>query len=272
MATIFKSLAASDHTITPFPAYYDYRYVYTSGSTDSIDVQVLYGSQYDTASGPLRVANTEKELFDSVIQSFYSPAAYAGYGTQTTSYYPTESVYVVTVTQDLYGDRIVPGTFSVVVNSTSSYDDGVGNLIVSSSGTGSIVGRIFYDKGIALLRPSASVLMTASVSTNGFRIPSGSTVGINFTSSLLVYEHSIRVKIQPNEFLYPWSNPTAEDTPMSVSTSPNIDLMHTKTILPYITTVGLYNKDNEVLAVAKVSNPIQRTTDMPQTFVIKFDT
>lgn len=270
MATIFKSLAASDHTITPFPAYYDYRYLYTSGSTDSIDVQVLYGSQYDTASGPLRVANTEKELFDSVIQSFYSPAAYAGYGTQTTSYYPTGSVYVVTVTQDLYGDRIVPGTFSVVVNSTSSYDDGVGNLIVSSSGTGSIVGRIFYDKGIALLKPLSSFVL--SVTKDGFKITSGSTIGINFTSSLLIYEHSIRVKIQPNEFLYPWSNPTAEDIPMSGSTSPNIDLMHTKTILPYITTVGLYNKDNEVLAVAKVSNPIQRTTDMPQTFVIKFDT
>ena len=270
MATIFKSLASSDYTITPFPAYYDYRYLYTSGSTSSIDVQVLYGSEYDTASGLLRIANTENELYDSVIQTFYSPAAYASYGTKTTSYNPSASVYVVTVSQDLYGDKIVPGTFSVVVNLTGSYDDGIGNLIVSGASSAAIVGRIFYDKGIALLQPIAtgSLLM----STGGFAIPSGSTVGINFTSSLLVYEHSIRAKIQPNEFLYPWNNPTIESPPMSGSTSASIDLIHTKTISPYITTIGLYNKDNEVLAVAKVSNPIQRTTDMPQTFVIKFDT
>jgi hypothetical protein len=41
---------------------------------------------------------------------------------------------------------------------------------------------------------------------------------------------------------------------------------------PYITTLGLYNSNNELLAVAKVSNPIQRTNDIAQTFVIKFDT
>jgi hypothetical protein len=45
-----------------------------------------------------------------------------------------------------------------------------------------------------------------------------------------------------------------------------------QSLYPYITTIGLYNPDNELVAVAKVSNPIQRTDYSVQTFVVKFDT
>jgi hypothetical protein len=40
---------------------------------------------------------------------------------------------------------------------------------------------------------------------------------------------------------------------------------------PYVTTIGLYNENNELLLVAKPSVPVQRTSDVTQTFIIKFD-
>jgi hypothetical protein len=150
MASIFKSLAPSDYSVTPFPAYYKYSYTYESGSVNnSPDVQVLYGKKFDTSSG-IRIANNTYELFDSVIQSFYSHASKTAYGINETTYIPSGSVYVVSITQDLFGEKVVPGSFSIKVGTSQSYDDGKGNLIASSSGQGGVVGRIFYDKGIGV--------------------------------------------------------------------------------------------------------------------------
>jgi hypothetical protein len=43
-------------------------------------------------------------------------------------------------------------------------------------------------------------------------------------------------------------------------------------MVPYITSIGFYNSDNDLLAVAKLSNPVKRTLDVAQTFIVKFDT
>ena len=265
MANIFKSLLPSDYSITPFPAYYDYSYTYTSGSVNSEDVQLFYGSRFPSESGILRTVNAEYDMYSSVLQSFYSPISKAQSGITTTSYIPSESVWVISVTQDVFGNQIVPGTFSVVVNSTSSVDDGNGNLYVSNS----IVGHIFYDKGIVVIQPTQSISNVLTV--NGMRIVGGGAMQVNFTSSLGLYEHSIRVKINPDEFLYASNNPTVQQSAVSGGMSP-INMMHRRTMVPYVTTIGFYNNDNELLVVAKVSNPIQRTTDITQTYVVKFDT
>ena len=39
----------------------------------------------------------------------------------------------------------------------------------------------------------------------------------------------------------------------------------------YITNVGLYNDSNELLAIAKISNPIKNENDLPLSFLIRFD-
>jgi hypothetical protein len=269
MATIFKSLAPSDYTVTPFPAYYEYTYNYTSGSTNnSPDVQLLYGSKYPFSLSN-RDINPQYELYDSIVQIFYSSSAQSTYGIQQSSYVPNGTVYVVSVTQDLYGNTIVPGTFKLTVNSTSSIDDSKGNIIVSSSGVAENVGFVFYDKGIAVIKPRSDTV--TSITNAGLYVGDGGTVQIQFTSTLMVYEHAIRLKIEPSEFLISANNPSTQ-TVISQSKRA-VDLMYEKNqLLPYITTLGLYNENNELLAVAKVSNPIQRTVDMPQTFIIKFDT
>ena len=40
----------------------------------------------------------------------------------------------------------------------------------------------------------------------------------------------------------------------------------------YITTVGLYNDENELLAVGKTASPIKNEKDIALTFVVRFDT
>jgi hypothetical protein len=279
LVTAFKSLGPNEYTITEFPAYSSFRYTYISGSnSNSNDVQITYGVEY-AGSLNVRVENSTYEWYDSVMQTFYSALPYTQYGINSSSYQPSGSVFIVSVTQDVYGEEIKPGTLSISVGASSSYDDGKGNLIISQSGTGSTIGSIFYDKGIALLRPTESIV-SGGLTRNGICIVSGTNVAVNFTSSVRLYEHSIKVKINPAEFNFSLYNPTVENTPYTGSTKTPLQQMVTRSmypqdttyLAPYITGIGLYNERNELLAVAKVSNPIQRTFDSTQTFIIKFDT
>lgn len=181
MANIFKSLSPADYSIVPFPAYYKYSYTYVSGSTsNSSDVQVSYGEKYVPSSATgIRVANNKHELFDSVVQAFYSDIPRSAYGITPIAFIPEDSVYVIGVTQDVFGEKILPGSFTVLFNTSQSYDDGKGNLIASSSaGSGSYVGRIFYDKGIAVIKSAgytninvdeewSGSYLSASVTANG---------------------------------------------------------------------------------------------------------
>jgi len=203
--TAYKSLAPNEYTITPFRAYASHIYTYVSGSTvNPVDVTVSLGIKFDTASQGLRTEDSTYELFDSIVQTFYSPIPYTSYGIQSSSYHPTGSVFVVSATQDIFGEEIKPGTFTVKIGTSSSIDDGY--------------------------------------------------------------------KLNPTDFLYSVYNPSANKVMFTGSTATPLELMASQSLYPYITTIGLYNPDNELVAVAKVSNPIQRTDYTIQTFVVKFDT
>ena len=270
MASIFKSLSPTDFSIVPFPAYYKYSYAYQSGSTNnSPDITLSYGQKFLTESGTVRLPNTSHELFDSVVQTFYSAIPYSSYGTNNVSYIPSSSVYVVNITQDVFGETILPGSFSIKIAGTQSYDDGKGNIIVSSSGVGGTVGRIFYDKGVALLKPTSSI-SGGGINNNGIFIQNGTTVDIYFSSSIKLYENIFKIKLAPTEFLYSVNNPTSLSS-ISGSDSTPLELMVSHSMKPYVTTIGLYNEDNELLLVAKPSVPVQRTSDVTQTFIVKFD-
>lgn len=268
MSNVFKSLSPSDYTIVPFEAYSSFAFEYVSGSlTNPEDCQVLVAIAAPSGSDVVRTPTEEYELFDSIIQNFYRDVAAAQTGyVEGESFIPSSSAYVFTVTQDLYGNRIVPGTFSIGVGTSASIDDGKGNIYVSSS----IVGRVFYDKGIAIVSRSFGI-PSGGLTTNGLCIVSGTQVQTRFTSSVQLYEHSIRIKVNPTEFLAPINNPSMTE-PMGDSTPLEWLQSGSGSFKPYVTTIGLYNDNHELLVVAKLSSPVQRTSDLIQTFVLRFDT
>lgn len=298
MASIFKSLKPSDYTVTPFPAYYQYQYTYISGSTsNSADVDVFYAEKFETSSYTTRYPNIKYDLYSSIVQTFYSPIPYTAYGIRSgSSFIPQNRIQVFSVTQNVYGEKILPGSFTLTLNTSKSYDDGKGNIIVSSSGTGNVVGAIFYDKGIAVLQALLYGSLTAGeqssgvLDNRGIYIASASSVEVNFSSSVTLYENTYKAKLEPTEFLYGFSNPSANSVValgddfenLSGSLVTTKDLMVTSSkaafsgsrpvLLPYVTTIGFYNDNNELLMVAKPSVPVQRTMDIAQTFIVRYDT
>ena len=109
------------------------------------------------------------------------------------------------------------------------------------------------------MKPGAS-------SVNG-NIQSGS---IAFSSSLRLYEHQYKCVIRDNELGYSL-NPTL----LSGSNGKNNLVYHDfatgSYFSPYVTTVGLYNKNKELVAVGKLSKATKIPMESDLTIQINFD-
>jgi hypothetical protein len=141
-------------------------------------------------------------------------------------------------------------------------DNGEGNLYAIGTLLTDPVGIVVYTHGMIILTDQA--LMTNFTS---------STTTIDFQSARTIYENQYKCTIRENEFNYSLNpslissstfvNPLL--TSGSISTLGKVyDFVTGSFFSPYITTIGLYNDDNELLAVAKLSQPLptSRTTDM----------
>ena len=183
-------------------------------------------------------------------------------------FFPSGSVFVWNIGSNYVGEGIKQDTFKVELdgNTLNVQDDGNGKLKLN--GTGSVVGNIFYHHGIATVQRN----MSASghlISGDGISISGSAGVTSSFQSTVNIYEHTIGCKIKPTEFNTTF-NPTIFYTASSGTGSYN-DQMLSGSTLPYVTTIGLYNDINELLAVAKLSKPITRMKHTSQTFVVRFD-
>lgn len=205
---------------------------------------------------------------------------------KTNAVNPPDNFYVLSVGQNFYGDEIAPGSFELAIEGVEETvrDDYRGNLFVSESGVGNYVGNIFYDKGVAVIAHNTSSLI-GDIGAAGIKIVGGTTLDLDYSSQLKVTRHEINVRLLPQEFNFSPFNPSirkqysgssaALDNIPSSSVSQSywdIYKLIGDVIKPYVTTIGLYNDKYELLAVAKVATPIQRTFDLEQIFIVRFDT
>ena len=170
-------------------------------------------------------------------------------------YFPTSSdstIGVLSIPQYMYGDNISPRSFNFISPSGSYTDDGEGRLISGSD----YIGNIIYQHGIVIL-------------TGGDRSRSGwddeistfvnnTNVTCSFSSSYTIYETQYKCTIAEEEFNYS-QNPSVT----SGSNGIPIGYVTSSVFSPYVTTVGLYNDEKNLIAVGKLSQPlpISQTTD-----------
>jgi hypothetical protein len=97
---------------------------------------------------------------------------------------------------------------------------------------------------------------------------------LSFKNEHFVYENEVRCVIQNTEFNLSY-NPTLTINYQSGSLknfATGSTLPSGSFFTPYATTLGLYNNNNELLAVAKFGKPILMSPYTDMTFVIKYDT
>ena len=207
-------------------------------------------------------------------------------------------ISLISIPSKLWGNNIEPQSVSIEYDSSgltyTAHDDGNGNLFVSEPTTPIInqyCGNAIYEHGNIILTPvSASAGNPFSVQTqeftglgvyvlkgqdgyNGVNLLQNLTVG--FSSSVTLFEHQYKCTIRENEFGYSL-NPsllTGSNSNALPGTNTNYkDFATGSYFSPYITTVGLYDNDQNLLAVGKLSVPTKVPMNADLEIQVSFDT
>ena len=178
-------------------------------------------------------------------------------------------------------------SFAAYKSSSWDYDK------ADANGSGSQVGNAFYEHGVMVITDTGS-LWNAGTDTGH---------DLKYKSTQTIYEYEYIVTLEPNEynattnisttfersgsisigkgsnnisqFFPPGSDPTGKGTgsfkeEYNAAQKYEGFVTHSQ-FEPYLTTVGLYNDNNELLAVAKLSTPIQKSFSREAIVKVKLD-
>ena len=199
----------------------------------------------------------------------------------------------------MYGDNIAPNSFAFTYNTTTIYDDGEGNLFRYSSSAYSAygtsiygtavygydykdkvfhVGNIIYSQGMAIITSGS---LTGLANTLSSSVDNLENASISFSSSFDLFETQYKCTIDENEFNYSLNPSLISGSNLVYSGSGIIEGNYSSSITlgfvtesyfsPYITTIGLYNDMQELMAVGKLGQPLQSSTTTDTTILINFD-
>jgi len=145
-----------------------------------------------------------------------------------------------------------------------------GLLYTASAAAGDIVGHIYYQAGIVVLTSSVFVDNIGTLfETQGIQDTCDKVredwVDNDFQNTTELNSTIYFCRINPNEFNYS-SNPTYVN-----NSKIRVKQVSTDAPVSYITTVGLYSADNELVAVAKLSEPIKKTDSNALTLRVRLD-
>jgi len=298
----FKKLSKSDVTVVPYYANKQWSFVsasYTSYSAVYKGTNLT--SSFASSSDPITAGQYERLVYNQINQLFYQDyitslntsslmhslnnyesasqqrptSSYFIYNDNANfvNYFPTganETIQILAINQEIYGNKILPNTFVLTSSAYVITDDGYGNLYNNKT-TKNYVGSIFYAQGLAIITNQNSQSLFSSPYTASFK------------NEHIIYENEVRCLIKESDYNLSY-NPT-----LLVSGSQHIvasgssytltgsidstikDFATGSNFYTYATTLGLYNDDNELLAVAKFGKPIIMSPDTDMTFVVKYD-
>ena len=228
------------------------------------------------------------------------------YGTETENFSfdggttTADQIYIVNIARSRYKESIQPGTFNLTLTSGSDSiqltDDSNttsltrfigenrvfyiisgsnGNAYTSSAATSPYYGIMLPDLGFVVLDASGSLspyiqaanLSTSSAQYNQVKLFTAISASGNFQaqSNETVSSRYFFTRVKNSEFNYT-TNPSIIDA--------NGNLLYTTLInnpQTFITTVGMYNDNNELLAVAKLSKPLVKDFTKEALIRIKLD-
>ena len=194
-------------------------------------------------------------------------------------YFPTGSnntIGVISIPSRLFGDYIQPNSFVFNSPSASLTDDGEGNIINNNQ----IVGNIFYSHGIITLtndgEPGSDGYGAGRYGEALYGLGdaqfindviNSSNVTCSFSSSYDIFETQYKCTIRESEFNFSL-NPSLI---INNTTGSALGFVTESYFSPYITTVGLYSEDQELLAVGKLSQPLPSSPTTDTTILINID-
>ena len=200
-----------------------------------------------------------------------------------------DTANVISIPQELYGESIEPHSFRLTDDATTStiilQDDGRGNLfdvahsssyashVPDNNNSGSVVGNIFYSDGLVVITQTIYEREYVCVADeNEFQHSTNKSLKVGQSGSIstapLSPSSSIYFKTIYDEYPYNlvgYSTSSYDTSGFDIGTELIGEATH-------VTSIGLYNDEDELLAVGKMASPIKNEKELSLTFVVRFDT
>jgi hypothetical protein len=163
--------------------------------------------------------------------------------------------------------------------SSTITDDGQGNLNISSSAGGfdGYIGNIIYTHGLAIL---TDVTLPDILGYTLDDYVTDIDVTCSFSSSMTIFETQYKATIRESEF-NATLNPSAQKSGSLVSVNSSLfyqrgdgtlnDNITGSYFSPYVTTVGLYDEAQNLLAVGKLAQPLPTSDTTDTTILVNLD-
>jgi hypothetical protein len=133
----------------------------------------------------------------------------------------------------------------------------------SSSNGSPYVGNVFYQNGfITITHPKYIGVLDNT--------GDGILNTLQFQGSHQIYENEYQCTVEEHEFNFT-TNISARKI-KSIEEDEMAGFQTSSLFQPYITTIGLYNENNELLVVGKMAQPIRTSFETDTTFVLRWDT
>lgn len=203
--------------------------------------------------------------------------------------------FFIMVKRNIQKDEIKKGATSLILNLASSQvsasDDGAVTQFKQSIGgdyaplkyfgTGSELGQVWYNAGVIVVPDNlawgSNTAWTGTV--NIAQAQASSSINqlvdglrshvdkINFHNQTNLFSTIYFARANNSEFNYS-SNPTFTDDNKRIRVTSGSNILQTRT---YVTTIGLYDANDNLLAVAKVNKPITKSPDTEAIFRVRLD-
>lgn len=276
-----------------------------SGSTEEVQFTIGYGNVngygtllYNNSVSGKSPSSTIYGQYRSLVLGDEEASFTFGSGTNT---YSSEGFYVIALDRGRYKEKILPGSLQLILDdgsgnkitisdtsattTTQTFTDAgrvfelTSNVSASIANSGSY-GKLLPDVGIILLNEEA---LDAAVSDGGIALNTGNSTDTDNKNPRKLYNAIVdgaSFKLSSQETVS--SNfvfVRARNSEFNYSTNPSIltgsgELRHSSLIdspQTYITTVGLYNENQDLLAVAKLSRPLLKDSTKEALIRIKLD-
>ena len=125
------------------------------------------------------------------------------------------------------------------------------------------VGNIFYNNGLATItKPNYQKVLNPGEGNQNFNL--------QYQGTHLIYENEYQCMVEQHEYDYTM-NPTVRKN-RSEQDKELANFATESNFRPYVTTIGLYNENQELLAVGKLGQAIRMNDETDMTFVVRYDT
>jgi hypothetical protein len=306
---LFSGDANSLSTFFTASGYTEYYLDVYNLATSSISSSVQFTVQYGNVSGSGSALINPLVSESSPSRVVYGQYRNLVYGTETTNFSfdgttTAEDIWVINFARSRYKESLLPGAFNLGLRNGSSQilltddsnESNTANFIgenryynivsgsdgsaYTSSAASTYYGLLFPDLNIAVLKASGSnsvynfvPALVKTMAANFNQVKLYASIGASATAGFPIKAQSAETvssryfftRVKNSEFNYT-TNPSIIDS--------NGNLLYTSLVnnpQTYVTTVGLYNDNNELLAVAKLSKPLVKDFTKEALIRIKLD-